>query len=37
MPFSPKLVRNVRRLLISLAVFATLIAVVIENWRGARA
>lgn len=39
MPFSPKLVRIVRRLLISLAVFATLIALVVlvENWRGDRA
>ncbi len=39
MPFSPKLVRIVRRLLISLAVFVTLIALVfvVENWRGDRA
>lgn len=39
MPFSPKLVRIVRHLLISVAVFATVLAfiVVIENWRGDRA
>lgn len=39
MPFSPKLIRIVRRLILSLAVFATLIAlaIVIENWRGNRA
>jgi len=39
MPFSPKLIRIVRRLILSLAIFATLIAlaIVIENWRGNRA
>lgn len=38
MPFSPKLVRIARRLLIGLGVFATTIAlaVAIENWRGNR-
>ena len=36
MPFSPKLIRIARRLILSLALFATLIAlaIVIENWRG---
>lgn len=39
MPFSPKLIRIARRLLLGLAVFATLLACayVIENWRGDRA
>lgn len=39
MPSSPKLVRFVRRTLLSFAVFATLVGAVyvIENWRGERA
>lgn len=39
MPFSPKLIRIARRLLIGLAIFITIIffTVTIENWRGDRA